>query len=49
VTLAVQRMVEVNLMEALLTGKSWKLSDEEEARLKRGCATQECRRRYPAK
>jgi hypothetical protein len=49
VTLAVQRMVEVNLMEALLTGKSWKLSDEEAARLKRGCATQECRRRYPAK
>jgi hypothetical protein len=47
--LAAQRMVEVNLMGALLNAKSWKPSDEEANRLKRGCVTKACRQYYPLK
>jgi len=42
-----QRMVEVNLVEALLLGKSWKMSEAEAQKLGRGCVTEACRQRFP--
>ena len=41
-----QRMAQVNMIEALLLGKSWKLSEQEAERLKRGCATRQCREHF---
>jgi hypothetical protein len=42
-----QRMAQVNLIEALLTGKAWKLPEEKVKRLKQSCVTKACRQRYP--
>jgi hypothetical protein len=47
--LVTQRMVEVNLVGALLSGNRWKLTEEESDRLKRSCMTKQCRQYYPAK
>jgi hypothetical protein len=44
-----QRMAEINLVEALLRSKAWKLSEEKAAAVARGCVTEECRRRYQRK
>ena len=41
-----QRMAEVNLVEALLRAKVWKLSEEKAAGIARGCVSEDCRRRY---
>lgn len=47
--LRAQAMVEVNLVEALLSGKRWTLSAGEAGALKRSCITKACRRYYPPK
>lgn len=42
-----QKMVQVNLIEALLISKSWKLSDEQVKQLKQSCITDACRQHFP--
>lgn len=41
-----QRMVQVNLIEALTRAKSWKLPDEQAMQLKQACITQICRQHF---
>src|SRR5262245_19955764 len=42
----IQRMTQVNLIEALMVGKAWKLSEEKINQLKQSCVTQACRQRF---
>lgn len=42
-----QALLQMSLIEALTTAKSWKFTEAETEKLKRSCASQECRRRYP--
>ena len=44
--LAFQRMAQVDLITALMTGKSWKLSEEKINQLKQSCVTKDCRQRF---
>ncbi|MFL6228507.1 MAG: hypothetical protein ACJ741_06980 [Pyrinomonadaceae bacterium] len=44
-----QKMIEVNLVNALLDGKSWKLSEAEVEKIKQSCLTQGCRQRFPVR
>ncbi len=41
-----QRMAEINLVEALLRSKVWKLPEAKAAGISRGCVSEDCRRRY---
>lgn len=41
-----QRMAEINLLEALLRARRWKLPEEKAAALVRGCISEDCRRRF---
>lgn len=41
-----QRMVQVNLIEALMLGKSWKLPEAEAKQLQQSCITQTCRQHF---
>ena len=43
-----QAMFQVNMIEALMLAKAWKLSDAELRQLKQSCLTEACRRRFPA-
>jgi hypothetical protein len=45
-TNSVQRMVEINLIEALLLGKAWRLSEEKIKELKQSCITRACREHF---
>jgi hypothetical protein len=45
-TNSVQRMVEINLIEALLLGKAWRLSEEKIKELKQSCVTRACREHF---
>lgn len=45
--LGIQAMVQVNLIEALLLSKHWKLSEEQAKQLKQSCITAACRQHYP--
>ena len=40
-------ILQMSLIEALITAKAWKLSDAEIEKLKKTCVTRICRRRYP--
>src|SRR5262249_55006204 len=44
---AIQRMAQVNLIQALLLGKAWKLSEEKINQLKQSCVTKACRQHFP--
>ena len=41
-----QRMAEINLVDALLRSKVWKLPEAKAAGISRGCVSEDCRRRY---
>jgi hypothetical protein len=45
--LAAQRMFQINLVQALINAKAWKLSEAEIERLKQSCSTKECQRYFP--
>src|SRR5262245_213672 len=42
----IQRMTQVNLIQALMMGKAWKLSEEKINQLKQSCVTQACRQHF---
>jgi hypothetical protein len=42
----VQKMVQVNLILALIQAKSWKLTDSQKKELEQGCLTQRCRQYF---
>jgi hypothetical protein len=44
--LAFQRMVQVNLITALMMGKAWKLSEEKINQMKQSCVTKACRQHF---
>ncbi|HEY7179832.1 MAG TPA: hypothetical protein VIC84_00370 [Blastocatellia bacterium] len=43
---AVQRMMQVNLITALMMGKAWKLPEEKIKQLEQGCVTKTCRQYF---
>jgi hypothetical protein len=43
---AIQRMTQVNLITALMTGKTWKLPEEKIKQLKQSCVTKACRQHF---
>lgn len=45
--LAGRRMFQINLIQALINAKAWKLSEAEIERLKQSCSTKECQRYFP--
>lgn len=45
--LAARRMFQINLVQALINAKAWKLSEAEIERLKQSCSTKECQRYFP--
>lgn len=44
-----QRMAEINLVDALLHAKAWKLPETKAVAVARGCVSEDCRRRYAPK
>ncbi len=44
-----QRMAQVNLIQALLIGKAWKLPEEKIKQLKQSCVTKACQQHFPSR